>query len=163
MPVMETPNRRSSSALRFQMVRKYWKFVKVDWIVPRIAANRTFFLSVSGVSSGRTTISVRLQKPALRREISPPICYLDHVTVAVGHFCQLCMFPCSSDCITLCFETAGCLMEWLPVLRRMLLRLGYRVPCQSLAPLSQVSASVASGLSGLDFPRYSGFPKGSLL
>ena len=61
MPVRETPKSASSSVLVFQMARRYLKSVKVACSVPRIAAMRTFFLRVARVSSGRTTISDKLQ------------------------------------------------------------------------------------------------------
>ena len=52
---------RSSSQFFFHFLLRYLKFVRVDWKMPRMVALRTFSLSVSSVSSPRTTTSVRLQ------------------------------------------------------------------------------------------------------
>ena len=70
IPVRDTP--RSLSSLQFfcQIFLRYWKSVKVDWIVPRIVAIRTFSESVTYESVGRTTTSVRLQNWYGRRIIS---------------------------------------------------------------------------------------------
>src|SRR4051812_34240964 len=44
IPVRETPRSLSSSVFFCQILRRYLKFVKVDWIVPRIVASLTFRL-----------------------------------------------------------------------------------------------------------------------
>ena len=70
IPVIDTPNNRSSSVFFCHMRRKYGKLVKVDCQVPKIVAIRTLRLRSSTVSSPRTIISDKLQNWYGRKIIS---------------------------------------------------------------------------------------------
>ena len=119
-------------------------------------SKRTTSSSSSGLLMFGRKTSARQQVSWLSRDCSAPLCYFDDLST------RTCSVWPRRQVISACSACshAGRTVSSSP---------SQRCPCQSLAPLNTLSLlascyiSVASGLSGLDFPRYSGLLEGSLL
>ena len=92
IPVKDTPNKRSSSALSFHAFLKYLKSTRVDCKVPKMVAIRTFSFKDSSVSFSRTTHSDKLQKLYGRKIIS--------LQGFVPHMCPVSRLPLRATCLS---------------------------------------------------------------